>query len=477
MVYRTLIDGASLLAESEQQQQDHPQQPHSEVLLHFGAIDWQADVYVNGLWVGSHEGGYDSFSVIIADSLQLDTDTGAGSFDEIMVVAYDPSNYGSQPFGKQRTSSMWRPAGDTYSPVSGIWQPVWLEVVPAARIDALKLAPNMTHLNLNVMVSAGGGAQTPVEVRVLQGTAVVANGTGAPNTPFSIAVPSPQLWSPEHPFLYNLSVRYKTDVVGSYFGMRTVSVCTDSNGTVRPGVNGQYRFLTGVLDQGFWSDGLYLAPGDAALAADLLAMKSLGQNYVRVHQKVQPDRWYYHADRLGVLVAQDMVQHYGDGVQGGGRVYQSNNGAAKARYYWRDLKAMIDGRSNHPSIFQWNIFNEQDMAHDFNATNVVRWVRRYDHTRLIDTDSGGPANDLHVGDADDLHVGAPSAANRHHPGRWQYMMDGEVTPLDAFWVKGHTWTDSANLSEVCRLYADPGRQVLLLQNQCCVVLHYLLSRN
>ncbi len=287
MFYRTLIDGQRLLLERQQ----HPQMTEASlrepehVLLHFGAVDWAADVYVNGLWVGSHEGGYDAFSFEISDALGQ----GAGELDELMVVVHDPSNYGSQPFGKQRTSAMWRPAGDTYTTNSGIWQSVWLETVPAVRIEALKLAPNSTHLILNAKttIPATGGQVTAT---VTKDGATVVTGSGQPNIPFAIEIPSPEQWSPESPFLYNLSVSYGSDNVGSYFGMRDVTVGSDSAGIIRPCFSGTYRFLTGVLDQNYWSDGIYLAPGDAAMAYDLQAIKQFGHNYVRLHQ-VTPFRF------------------------------------------------------------------------------------------------------------------------------------------------------------------------------------------
>ena len=203
------------------------------------------------------------------------------------------------------------------------------------------------------------------------------------------------------------------DAVESYFGMREVTAGRDPTANAnRPCINAEYQFLAGVLDQSFWPDGIYTAPGDAALASDLEAMKGFGFNYVRLHQKVNPERWYYHADRLGVVVMQDVVQHYGDSVQGAGSEYQSNNGGAKARHYFHDLKALIDGRGSHPAIVQWDLFNEQDMVEDFNTSGVLRWVRAHDPTRLIDVDSGGPANSDHRGDVDDLHVGAPVRALR-----------------------------------------------------------------
>lgn len=155
------------------------------------------------------------------------------------------------------------------------------------------------------------------------------------------------------------------------------------------------------------------------------------------------------------MVANDAVQHYGDSVQGAGTAYQSNNGLSQARYYWHDLRALVDGRGNHPSFYQINTFNEQDMVLDFDTAGVVRWLKRYDPSRLVNADSGGPANSLHVGDVDDLHVANPSPSNPHHPAPHQYVMDGEINWGQNFWVVGHTWTDGANRSEVCRMYSNP----------------------
>ncbi len=208
MVYRTLIHGAAVLDEAAalRNGEDDSVAESGEVILHFGAVDWQADVYVNGLWVGSHEGGYDSFSFPIADALRSNTagsgtgSSGHATLDEILVVVHDPSNYGSQPFGKQRTSAMWKPAGDTYSPNSGIWQSVWLESVPTSRIKALKIAPNSTHLRLNVQTTIPPTASAVTIVVTKHGQTVV-RATGEPNVPFAVEIPHPELWSPETPSL------------------------------------------------------------------------------------------------------------------------------------------------------------------------------------------------------------------------------------------------------------------------------------
>jgi len=381
-------------------------------------VDWQCDVYVNGLWVGSHAGGYDGFSFDVTAAL------GSGGSDEVLLQVFDPSNDGSQPFGKQRISAMQSPGGDTYTPVSGIWQSVWMESVPASHITALKIVADMNQLKLNVKTSVPDAG--PVTVKITAGGKAVASGTGKANLPLSITVPSPHLWSPEDPYLYNMTVTYGADTVGSYFGMREVSLCKDPSGTNRPCINGKYRFLAGFLDQSWWPDGQYLAPGDEALAYDVAVLKSFGMNFIRLHQKTNPERWYFAADKLGIVIAQDMVQHYGDGKS-----------VARAHYYWHDLKALVDGRGNHPSIIQWESFNEGDMVKHFNASNVVKWLKAYDPTRLVDTNSGGPANNIHVGDVNDVHD-YPWPKDPK-PSATQYAMIGEFGGIGAF-QKGHMWT-------------------------------------
>ncbi len=317
-------------------------------LLHFGAVDWQTDVYVNGLWVGSNTGGYNAFSFDITEAL-----SGSGGGEEIFVVVYDPSNMGPQPFGKQRISARYNPGGDTYTPNSGIWQTVWMESVPDTYIEGLKINADMKQLTITVNTNVPDGSPVTVKVKDSSGnsddgSSVVVTSEGCKaNLPCVVAIPSPKLWSPESPFLYNMTVTAGDDSVDGYFGMREVKLGKDASGTTRPMINGKFRFLAGFLDQSWWPDGQYLAPGDEALASDVLVLKTWGMNMIRLHQKVNPQRWYYAADKAGIVILQDMIQHYGDGaVRNGGL-------PAEARYYWSDLKAMIDGIGNHPSIIQW----------------------------------------------------------------------------------------------------------------------------
>ena len=245
-------------------------------------------MYVNRLWVGTHEGGYDGFTLDITEALDALAD-GADAH-ELLLTVFDPSNRGPQPFGKQRIEAMYAPGGDTYSPVSGVWQPVWLESLPSRHIRSLSLRPNTERLELTVLTSVPDAGA--VRVDVLDGATVVATAEGKANLPFSVRVPQPRLWSPESPFLYNLSVSYPDDggagdSVTSYFGMRQITLCS-VGGVMRPCLNGEWRFLAGVLDQSWWPDGQFTAPGEAALVSDVAVLKDFGMNFIRLHQKTNP---------------------------------------------------------------------------------------------------------------------------------------------------------------------------------------------
>ena len=388
-------------------------------LLHFGAIDWNATVFLNGASLGNHIGGYDGFSLDMTSALKP---TG----NELIVWVYDPSDSGHQVEGKQRESAIHSPGGDTYTPSSGIWQTVWAENVPSGfAISGLKIRADMSALHLTV--SAGGAAGSVAGSVSFAGAAVV-NFTGAVGAELEVRIPNPQLWAPLQPNLYDLSISAtgaagQSDTVGSYFGMREVSTLNftvppqpptgprvgwDNSGgdmpgqptvlpsadynlcwakcnatagcaawsygvqgagcesqplcwlkseteswgrndcrvagdqgsagglALRPAINGKFTFLAGWLDQSWWPDGEYTAPSDAALGFDLQAVVDFGLNAVRLHQKVNSDRWYYWADKLGVIIIQDMVQKYGGAT------------AETVPDFEMEIKAMIDGRYNHP---------------------------------------------------------------------------------------------------------------------------------
>jgi len=384
------------------------------VLLHFGAVDWNCAVTVNGKRIGSHQGGYDPFSFDITDALLKDTKR-----QEITVLVMDPSDANWQPRGKQVNE----PKGIWYTPTTGIWQTVWLETVPAASIAGLDVVPDVDGGKVRITVRGRGTREgDAVEVAVLGrehtitsppiGPVIekVAGGSGLVGKPLEIAIPKDklQLWSPDSPFLYGLRIDLKTadrkasDVVFSYFAMRKISLGKDEAGVTRMMLNGKPVFQYGPLDQGFWPDGLYTAPTDEALRYDLEMTKKLGFNMVRKHVKVEPARWYRHCDELGLLVWQDMPS--GDRSApwdpNGGHIGQEmTRSKESADNYRAEWKAIIDSLRHFPSIVVWVPFNEG--WGQFDTVGVTKWTAEYDPTRLVNCASGG--NDFPVGHISDLH--------------------------------------------------------------------------
>ena len=386
----------------------------TRVLLNFGAVDWEAEVSVDGRVVGRHVGGYDPFTFDISDALARDSAT-----HELVVAVRDPTDTAEQPRGKQveRPHSIW------YTANTGIWQTVWLETVPAWHVSGIRIDPDLEGSRVSVSVGTDGrtGAGR-VAISVIDGTRVVATADGPTAT---LAIPSPHAWSPSDPFLYGLRVRLDSgDEVESYFGMRSIAVCADAAGARRLCLNGQPLFQFGLLDQGWWPDGLYTAPTDEALASDIEKTKELGFNVIRKHVKVEPERWYYHADRLGMLVWQDMPS--GD-----------NKTPAGQAEFERELHAMIDARRNHPSIVMWVPFNEGWGQHD--TEKHVAWLKANDPTRLVNNATGW--TDKNVGDLVDIHS---------YPGPTMPPVEKErVAALGEFGglglpLEGHTWLDKGN---------------------------------
>ncbi|HMC77495.1 MAG TPA: glycoside hydrolase family 2 TIM barrel-domain containing protein [Vicinamibacterales bacterium] len=384
------------------------------VLLNFGAVDWEAVVYVNGTSAGVHRGGFDPFTIDITDRLH----PGAAT-QELVVAVRDPSDDGQQPRGKQ----VRRPRGIWYTAVTGIWQTVWLESVPRYHVTGLRIDPDLDRRSVRVSVGTEGReGNGPVTITVLDGTRVVASAEG-PTA--EIQIPAPHTWSPADPFLYALRVRLPSgDEVESYFGMRSIAVRPDAAGVRRLFLNGQPLFQLGLLDQGWWPDGLYTAPTDEALAFDIRRTKDLGFNVIRKHVKVEPARWYYHADRLGMLVWQDMPS-------------ANNKGEEAEANFSRELTSVIDALRNHPSIVMWVPFNEGWGQHA--TEKYVTWLKSYDPTRLVNNTSGW--TDAKVGDVADHHAYPGPAMPPLESARAATL--GEFGGL-GLPMEGHTWLDKGN---------------------------------
>ncbi|MHA1385260.1 MAG: glycoside hydrolase family 2 protein [Candidatus Helarchaeota archaeon] len=354
------------------------------ILLHFGAVDWETNVWLNGQKVGSHKGGYVPFTFEITKYLKQED-------NEIRVAVWDPTNKGSQERGKQSL----RPWGIYYTAISGIWQTVWLEPVPTSYIKSIRMIPDIDKqiLNLNVEVNEfESGDKIQLEVR--DDDKEVISTSGNADQDFILRILNPKLWSPDNPFLYDLIIKLERegmilDEVASYFGMRKIGLRKDENGIIRIELNNKPIFQYGTLDQGYWPDGLYTAPTDEALRYDIEITKKLGFNMIRKHVKVEPARWYYYCDKLGMLVWQDMIN--------GGKLFL--RGKESKKNYWNELKAMISALYNTPCIVVWVPFNEG--WGQFQTKKVVSWIKRYDPSRLVDNASGW--FDKKVGDIRDIH--------------------------------------------------------------------------
>lgn len=346
---------------------------HGErLILNFGAVDYATTVLVNGTTVGSHIGGYDSFSFDITDTLK--------SGENTLVVSVLDAEDG--PKGKQTAGAFDKPAFIFYTATSGIWQTVWLEKVPAISIANLKITPDVDKSAVAVTVNASAGTAT---VRVKDGGKAVASANGKAGEPIVITLPDAKLWSPDSPFLYDLEIQLGEDRVTSYFGMRKISTGKDDRGRLRPLLNNQPVFMAGPLDQGYWPDGIYTAPTDEALKFDLEMTKKFGFNTTRKHVKVEPARWYYWCDKLGLLVWQDMPNgSAGKDAKG----FQDGVPKSKelADQFERELREMIREHYNHPSIIMWVIFNESWGQYD--TPRLTDLARTEDPTRLLNSGSG-----------------------------------------------------------------------------------------
>lgn len=407
-----------------------------DVMLNFGAVDWKAEVFVNDVLVGSHKGGYTPFSFNITPFLK-----GSGA-QKLVVRVWDPSDKGYQPIGKQTSN----PQGIWYTSVTGIWQTVWLEPVASNHITAVKSIPNVDANALNVTVVASTPCVTSiVEVKLLDKGAVVASAKGVQGQELRLGVKNPTLWSPENPYLYDMSITLSQngkviDQVKSYTAFRKISVEKDKNGILRMCLNNKPLFHYGPLDQGWWPDGLYTAPTDEALLYDIKKTKEWGFNMIRKHVKVEPARWYYHCDKEGILVWQDMPS--GD-MGNRWEPHKYNGGTDKERSvesvanYYQEWKEIMDLGVSHPSIVVWVPFNEA--WGQFDTEKVVAWTKAYDPSRLVNPASGG--NHRPCGDILDLH---------NYPGPDMFLFDAQrVTVLGEYGgiglpLENHLWWNKRN---------------------------------
>jgi hypothetical protein len=411
------------------------------VLLHFGAVDWQCEVYVNGKKAGAHQGGYDPFSFDITPYLQK------GNQQEISVSVWDPSNDGPQPRGKQIKN----PHGIWYTPVTGIWQTVWLEAVPTTYLTATRQTPDIDKQTLTV-TATGQNLQNGDQLKVTawDGKNKVSEKVVAANTEAVLAVNNPKLWSPENPFLYNLNVAIVrngkvVDEVKSYFAMRKISVQPDRKGIQRMLLNNQFVFQYGPLDQGWWPDGLYTAPTDEALRFDIEKTKEMGFNMIRKHVKVEPARWYTYCDQMGILVWQDMpsgdMGNRWDSRPGIiGRATSKDRSAESEKIFRTEWKAIMDALYNVPSIVVWVPFNEA--WGQFKTEEITKWTMDYDRSRLVNSASGGNFHD--AGHILDLHnYPEPAMPQPELYGQKQVIVLGEFGGL-GLPLEGHTWQQKDN---------------------------------
>ncbi|GIJ98269.1 hypothetical protein Aspvir_000385 [Aspergillus viridinutans] len=370
---------------------------HQNVLLNFGAVDYEATVFVNGKQAGFNRGGYFSFTLDITQFVSFD---GA---NELLVFVHDPTDSGDYviPIGKQRLI----PAHIFYTPCSGIWQSVWIESAPANYITELDISAGMDG-QVNVTAVSASGGSTPVDITIFDGASdkQVASHKGTSDQPFSFKVESPKLWSPDSPTLYNISVKMGADEVKSYTGFRTISKGT-VNGILRPLINGEFTFVFGTLDQGYWPDGIYTPPNREAMVYDLHFLKSLGFNMLRKHIKVEPALFYRACDEIGLLVVQDMPSL---------RPLQSRKlpnctdqtilpDAVQQQEFSRQLELLVKQHKSYPSIFTWVIYNEGwgQLTDYYPEIELTERVRQLDPTRLVDATTGW--TDHGQGDFSDNH--------------------------------------------------------------------------
>lgn len=417
-----------------------PKDFKNTILLHFGAVDWRTEVFINGRSIGKHEGGFDPFSFDITPYLRK------GETQELIISVWDPTDKGYQPRGKQVVN----PKGIWYTPVTGIWQTVWLENVPKTYIQQSFHTPNIDAKTLAISTKIAGALEKDsLRVTAFEGNTVVSTATQSINDAISLKIQNQKLWTPHSPFLYDLKFEILRkgkviDVASSYFAMRKTSIGIDKDGTQRMLLNNEFVFQYGPLDQGWWPDGLYTAPTYDALKFDIIQTKEMGFNMIRKHIKVEPALWYYECDRQGLLVWQDMPS--GDlgnkwemrvGDFGGTDKDRSPASEASYRAEWKNI---MEALHNFPSIVVWVPFNEA--WGQFKTKEITEWTQKKDPSRLVNSASGG--NFEITGHLVDLHnYPEPKMPRPDVFGKTQALVLGEFGGL-GLPIINHTWQDANN---------------------------------
>jgi hypothetical protein len=433
------------------------------LVLHFGAVDYDAKVWVNGHRVATHRGGYDAFSADVTKALRK------RGKQEIVVGVTDFTDPRQQPVGKQRVRAIAEPGGIEYTPASGIWQTVWMEPVSTAHIDSVVATTQASRKGLKVRVATKGAKKPVVTVKAYNGKKLVGSVTGAGDYGLTLKIKKPHLWTPDDPHLYTLKVTLKNrgrkvDSARSYVGMRTIGTTTGKDGKKHIVLNGKPVFLNATLDQGYWPDGIYTAPTDKALKFDLVKHKDLGFNAVRKHIKVEPDRWYYWADRLGLLVWQDMPS-----------LNEGDPPKAVQAQFEKELHTMIRQHRGWTSIIGWVPFNEGWGEWNKEETGrIADSVKAQDPTRLVNAHSGvnccNSKGDSGRGDVIDWHAYTGPATLS--PTADRAAIDGEHGGF-GLEVPGHMWPGTPgayqmahSVQELTDLYVANQRKLLLYSRKC-----------
>ena len=393
------------------------------ILLNFEACDWETRIWVDGKEVGTHRGGYDPFTFDITQSI------GDKKIHELLVCVWDPTDKGTQPRGKQVSS----PGSIWYTPTTGIWQTVWIEPVNESYISSFRTVTN-TNGTIIFKSDVKNGAEGSLSFIVKKEGKTIATATGNADNEITVQIKDPILWSPDRPFLYDISIELKknnkiVDRVKSYTGIRKISIGKTSDGFTRMLLNNDFVYQNGPLDQGFWPDGIYTPPTEDAMVYDLRMTKKMGFNMLRKHVKVENRIFYYWCDKLGIIVWQDMPS--GD-VSIGGIQPDINKSKEATEQYEFELRRMIETKYNHPSIIMWVPFNEG--WGQFETGRITQLIADYDPTRLVNSSSGW--TDRGTGNINDIHhypdpIVQPAEEKRA-------IVLGEFGGL-GLPVQGHTW--------------------------------------